>query len=224
LAGEIRLQWWREVLGGERAGEASANPVAAALLATVRDCALATEPLLALIDTHAFDLYDEAMRTLAALDRYAACTLGTLFAVGARILGEAADETPAAASAGIAYGVAQALSAFPRDVVRRRLFVPLNVLAQHGVTRADIEARRNVPALRAALADLRDHARAAFGEVRTAAPALPQACAPAFLSAAVVPAVLARLQSATDPFVPIELPPWRRQWAIWRAARKWPAL
>ena len=31
MAGEIRLQWWRDVLNGERGGEAAANPVAAAL-------------------------------------------------------------------------------------------------------------------------------------------------------------------------------------------------
>ena len=31
MPGEIRLQWWREVLLGERAGEAAANPVAAAV-------------------------------------------------------------------------------------------------------------------------------------------------------------------------------------------------
>src|SRR5262249_58078593 len=35
LPGEIRLQWWSDVLNGERAVEAQANPVAAALLATV---------------------------------------------------------------------------------------------------------------------------------------------------------------------------------------------
>ena len=33
LAGEIRLQWWRDVLAGEGRGEVAANPVAAALLA-----------------------------------------------------------------------------------------------------------------------------------------------------------------------------------------------
>ena len=36
LPGEIRLQWWREVLGGERPGEAGAHPVAAALLGVDR--------------------------------------------------------------------------------------------------------------------------------------------------------------------------------------------
>jgi len=32
LPGEIRLQWWSDVIAGERGGEARANPVAAALL------------------------------------------------------------------------------------------------------------------------------------------------------------------------------------------------
>src|ERR1700685_3516728 len=36
LPGEIRLQWWSEVLRGERGEEAAANPVAAALLGTAK--------------------------------------------------------------------------------------------------------------------------------------------------------------------------------------------
>src|SRR5476651_2510786 len=41
LPGEIRLQWWSEALNGERREEASANPVAAALLAIVERYGLA---------------------------------------------------------------------------------------------------------------------------------------------------------------------------------------
>src|ERR1700689_4830337 len=45
LPGEIRLQWWSEVLGGERAEEASANPVASALLTVIeRHRLCATQP------------------------------------------------------------------------------------------------------------------------------------------------------------------------------------
>ena len=40
MPGEIRLQWWRDVLSGERGGEASANPVAAALMQTIARFAL----------------------------------------------------------------------------------------------------------------------------------------------------------------------------------------
>src|SRR5262249_42557523 len=158
LPGEIRLQWWRDVLAGEGRGEVSANPVAAALLDTIRRCALPREPLIALIDAHGFDLYDEAMQSLADLDAYAEHTSGALFALAAQILGgaDSVDAIAAAATpAGIAYGVTQRLRTFPRDLVRRQLFVPLDLLAQHGVTREEIEARQNTAALRSALAALR---------------------------------------------------------------------
>jgi phytoene synthase len=227
MAGEIRLQWWRDALAGERAGEALANPVAAAILSTTRECALPTEPLIALIDAHAFDLYDDAMSNLAELDRYTERTAGALFALGARILGGNDEPTIAAAAApaGIAYAVAHRLRAFPHDVARRQLFVPLDLLARHGVTREEIEARRNSAGLRSVLAALREHARAAFDRLRCAVRAVPDPCAPAFLPAATVPLLLARLEAAAaDPFTLVDVPQWRRQWAIWSAARNWPAL
>ncbi len=226
LPGEIRLQWWRDALAGDGRGEVLANPVAAAIIDTIAQCGLPTEPLLALIDARGFDLYDDAMPSLADLDAYAEHTAGTLFGIGAIILGGAdgADAiTGAPAAAGIAYGVAQCVQTFPRDIARRQLFVPLDLLRQHGVTREEIEARQNSAGLRAALAALRDHARAAFDQFRTAARTVPEACAPAFLMCAIVPPLLARLDAAaSDPFRQIEVPQWRRQWALWRSARRWP--
>jgi phytoene synthase len=228
LPGEIRLQWWRDVLAGEGRGEVSANPVAAALLDTVARCALPRARLIALIDAHAFDLYDDAMRSLADLDAHAEHTSGTLFALAAQILGGAdgADAIAAAATpAGIAYSVAQRLRTFPRDLARRQLFVPLDLLAQHGVTREEIEARQNAAGLCGAHAALRDHARAAFGRFRAAAPSIPESSAPAFLVAALAPPLLAWLDAAAaDPFATVDVPQWRRQWALWRAARRWPKV
>ena len=228
LPGEIRLQWWRDVLEGEGRGEVSANPIAAALLDTIGRCALPTARLIALIDAHAFDLYDEAMPCVADLDAYAEHTSGTLFGLAAQILGGAdgADAIAAAAvSAGIAYGVAQRLRTFPRDLARRQLFVPLDLMAQHGVTREEIGVRQNTAALRSVLAALRDHARAAYGRFRLAVPSIPEACAPALLVAALAPLLLARLEAAAaDPFASVEVPQWRRQWALWRAARRWPVV
>jgi 15-cis-phytoene synthase len=228
LPGEIRLQWWRDVLEGEGRGEVSANPIAAALLDTIARCALPAARLIALIDAHGFDLYDEAMPSLADLDAYAEHTSGALFALAAQILGgtDGADAIAAAAApAGVAYGVAQRLRTFPRDLARRQLFVPLDLMARHGVTREEIEARQKTAAVRSVLAALRDHARAAYGRFRLAVPSIPEACAPAFLVAALAPLLLARLEAAAaDPFASVEVPQWRRQWALWRAARKWPRL
>jgi len=228
MPGEIRLQWWRDVLQGEGRGEVSASPVAAALLDTIASCGVPAQRLIALIDAHGFDLYADAMPGLADLDIYAQHTCGTLFGVASQILNAAhgADAiTAAAAPAAIAYGVAQRLRTFPRDFARGQLFVPLELLAQHGVTREEIAAPQNADGLRAALAGLREHVRAAFGRFRTAARDIPATCAPAFLIVPLVPQLLARLDAAAaDPFAAVEVPQWRRQWALWRAARRWPKL
>jgi phytoene synthase len=104
------------------------------------------------------------------------------------------------------------------------MFVPSELLERYGVPREELEARRNSEGLRAALAELRARAYAAFAQFGGAAGGIPDSCAPAFLAVAIVPPLLARLdRAADDPFRPVELPQWRRQWAIWRAARRWPA-
>ncbi len=228
LPGEIRLQWWRDALSGDGRGEVTANPVAAALIATVAQCGLPTAPLIGLIDAHGFDLYDDAMPSLADLDSYAEHTSGTLFVLAAKILagGAVGDGVAAAAMpAGIAYGIAESLRHFPRDVARRQCFAPLDLLRRHGISREEVEARQNTAVLGGVLAALRDHARTAFDQFRGVAHGVPEACAPAFLVAAVVPPLLDRLDAAArDPFRPVEMPQWRRQWALWRAARRWPVV
>jgi phytoene synthase len=227
LPGEIRLQWWRDALGDEARGEVNANPVAAALLDTIAQCGLPREPLLGLVDAHSFDLYDEPMATLADLDSYGRDTEAAVMTLGARVLagGENPGTAAAAAAAAIACTIAHRLRSFPYDVSRRQMFVPLELMESHGVPREEVEARRNTPGLRAALAELRARARVAFAQFRGAAGEIPDSCAPALLAVAVVPALLAKLERAAgDPFTPVELPQWRRQWAIWRAARRWPAL
>src|SRR5882724_10428465 len=87
MPGEIRLQWWRDVLNGERAGEASANPVAAALIETVARFALPAPRLIDLIEAHAFDLYDDPVPNLDVLDGYLRRTSATVFDLAALICG-----------------------------------------------------------------------------------------------------------------------------------------
>ncbi len=226
LPGEIRLQWWRDALAGQARGDAGANPIAAALLDTIAQCALPVEPLLGLIEAHGFDLYDEPMATLSDLDAYGRDTEAAVIGLAVRILagGTQQPSEAAAVPAGIACAVAHRLSCFPLEVSRRQMFVPLDLLERHGVSRPEAEAHRNSRGLQAALAELRGHARAAFAQFRDVAE-IPDRCAPAFLAAAIVPPLLKRLdRAAADPFTPVALPQWRRQWTIWRAARRWPAV
>jgi phytoene synthase len=49
----------------------------------------------------------------------------------------------------------------------------------------------------------------------------PLAVTPALLPVALVGPTLTRMErNDHDPFEPVEIVPWRRQWLIWRAARQ----
>ncbi len=219
LPGEIRLQWWSEVVNGGRAEEAAANPVASALLTVIERHRLAAPALTALLDARRFDLYDDPMARLADLEAYARKTSSALLALAAQILGGEGEVTEAVANpAGIAYTIAGLLRAFPLHAARRQLYVPLELLERHGVDPQDIFAGKSSENLRGALAELqavaRRHLLAAHQQIAT----LPDAALPAFLPVALVRPALDRL-ARRDPFAPAELLPWRRQWLIWRAAR-----
>jgi len=219
LPGEIRLQWWSEVVNGGRAEEAAANQVASALLTVIERHRLAAPALTALLDARRFDLYDDPMARLADLETYARKTSSALLALAAQILGGEGEVTePVANPAGIAHAIAGLLRAFPLHAARRQLYVPLELLDRHGVEPQDIFAGKSSENLRGALAELqavaRRHLLAAHQQIAT----LPDAAMSAFLSVALVRPALDRL-ARCDPFAPAELSPWRRQWLIWRAAR-----
>ena len=221
MPGEIRLQWWREVLSGERGGEAAAHPVAAALTETVARFALPAERLIALTDAHAFDLYDDPIETFAVLEAYLRRTAATILDLAARICGGAPAEH-AAERAGIACGITALLRAFALNASRRQLFVPVEFL-ERGTTPEAIFAGQSSPFLLNALGMLRTRARQHLQGLEAA---LPQVCAavlPALLPAALVPGYLALMERADyDPFhTAIEIPQWRRQWTLWRAARRY---
>ncbi len=216
LAGEIRLQWWSDVLNDERREEASANPVAAALLETIARYDLAAAKLTDLIEAHRFDLYDETMASMIDLGYYTARTSSVLMALAAQILG--VDAAAAAEPAGVAYGITGLLHSLPLHAARHQLYVPTELLIPHGVSSHDIFTGQSSDGLAAALAQLRDLARHHLAAAHGAIVTLPPRALPAFLPVALVRPWLDRLERS-DPFAPTEIAPWRRQWLIWRAAR-----
>jgi phytoene synthase len=216
LPGEIRLQWWTDVLSGQRREEANANPVAAALMTTIEQHGVAADALLDLIEAHRFDLYDDPMGSIAELESYLQQTSSALLGLAGRILGGA--EQDAAASAGMADGIVRLLYAFPLHAARHQLYVPREILDRHKVMPLHIFSAKPTPDLAAALGDLRGLARRHLAVARDLIAALPGETLPAFLPLAPLRAALDRLERS-DPLAPAELPAWRRQWLIWRASR-----
>jgi 15-cis-phytoene synthase len=220
LAGEIRLQWWNDMLEGERRGEVAAHPVAAVLLASVARYRLGPERLKALIAARRFDLDNEPMRSLGDLEAYAEGASAGLIAVAAQVLADGLDIGALSHHAGLAHAFAGLLAAFPVHGARGKVFVPLDILARHGAAREDAVGGPATPQLHAALAELRLHARGHLRAAQELLDAAPPAAIPALLPVALAGATLARMERrGYDPFTPIEVAPWRRQLRIWRAAR-----
>ncbi len=220
LAGEIRLQYWHDLVAGT--GEPGANPVAAALLEIVKRHALPHQPLLELLEARRFDLYEETFSTRADLENYASNTSSAVIELAMRILDQPSGAAPGLArSAGIAYAIAGLARSFAFHASRGKIFVPDEILTAHGAARADILAGRSTIELRDALADFREQARRHLDQIGDQLAEVPDRLVPALLPVALVDPYLARMERADyEPFrTVVEVPQWRKQWLLWRAAR-----
>ncbi|MGV8840396.1 MAG: phytoene/squalene synthase family protein [Bauldia sp.] len=220
--GEIRQEWWREALQG-RGGEG--NPLAEALVQTIGAYTLPVAAFIALIDARTFDLYNDPMPTFRDFEGYAGETTSSLFQLAALIVNGGADpgSADAAGHAGVATALARALWRLPYDSGQRRVFLPRDRLAAHGVDLEDLFAWKASPGLKSAFAEFIGTARGHLVQARQAMTRLPATLAPAFLPLALVERDLDALERLDVLLAPrAEQPQWRRQWALWRASKRWP--
>ncbi|CAN5117148.1 phytoene/squalene synthase family protein [soil metagenome] len=221
LPGEIRLQWWTDMLAGAGHGDVTGNPVAAELMWAIGRHQLPIDRLAKLIDTHIFDLYHDPMPDLTVLETHFADTTSTLLALAAKILGDTSEAAGQVADhGGLAQGVAQVIALLPYDSARGQLFLPLDILTQHGSSAAEVFLGKPTPAIRAALDQLIDGARAQLATAKSLLPQVSSEARRAFLPLALVAQQLDRMaMTETDPFaihVPSRL---RTLWTLWRASR-----
>ena len=185
--GEIRLQWWRDVL--DAPGETTGHPVADRLSEARRACDLPVEWLAAMMDARSLDVGHQPVAEMTALEDYLAASAGMLFRLGAWIAG-ARDEPAANAAreAALAYGLTGLMRALPYHAARGQLYIPADFLSAFGVDGAEVLAGKESDGLRIALGVLRDRAREHLANFRSAARGLPAATLPVFLPLALVPA------------------------------------
>ncbi|MCJ2054401.1 phytoene/squalene synthase family protein [Methylobacterium sp. J-070] len=224
MAGEIRLQWWRDALQGEARGDVRANPVAAALEEAIRVNRLGRQPFVDLIDARVFDLYEDPMPRVNDLEGYCGETASALFRLASLVIGHGAEPGGAGAAghAGVAYGITGLLRALPWHARSGQVYLPADILARYGVTREDVVTGRGGPGLRRACADLRALARQHLKAFEAARPTIAPSAGAAFLPVALVEPYLAAMERASyDPLnTSVELPRWRRLWHLWRASRR----
>ena len=219
LPGEVRLQYWRDLLEGSAHGETAANPVAAELLQAMAKYRLPVAPLVSMADARIFDLYDDPMETAAMFEGYAGETAAALMQLVALVLDAAAAEqaTDIAGHAGVALAVAGALLLMPIHRARGQVYLPTQILVSVGLDRdaflAGVDAERMTAAIQAFAGFGLDHLRKA-----RAAGSIPKRLLPAFLPATLAEPVLKRAMKVGHACMTTDIrpPQWRRQLSMMR--------
>src|SRR6185437_4195386 len=163
----------------------------------------------------------DPMPTMAALEGYIDDTSSVLFSLAARIAGEASDEIDhVARHAGLAQGIAQVMAALPLDASRRQLFVPVQLLEQHGGGTDEVFALKQTVKLRAVFDQLIGEAHKHLETALTLLENVPPQARRPFLPLAMVSRDLERMSRAdSDPFAPRPASRLRTLWTLWRASR-----
>lgn len=225
LAGEIRLQWWHDVIEGRSREQAAGNPVAAALLAARDSLKLPDTALLALIEARRRELEMLPFETWDDFCRYARGADGNVFELASGVLLGGRGDWPDGLfqAAGEAAASARLIRAFARFGMQGKVVVPLDILARHGLPPTDLLLGGDRPKLPAAIADWALRGLESLDRVRALLPATSQASWPAFLPlASVRPALSAVLQPNYRPDMPVPPAQWRRQLRLWWASRDLP--
>jgi 15-cis-phytoene synthase len=220
----IRLAWWREAISGERQAEAAGNPVALALRAAIDAYALHPAWLEAMLDARLQEIAPQDDFNLVAFRAFADESEGARLRLASRIAagGQDLDPADAHAPAGMALALTRLLKELPFKAGSAPTLIPTDVADRHGTSAANFDGRRLSPGVIAACAELRGLARDEIAEAERRLKSSSAAIVPAFIPLAPLRLDLDRLDRNSErTFDPAgEASPLRRQWAIWRWARK----
>ena len=220
----IRLGWWREAIAGERRDEAAGNPVALALRAAIDAYSLPRAWLDAMIDARLQEIAPQDDFNLTAFRAFADESESARLRLAARIAasGQDLDQADAHAPAGMALALTRLLTELPFKAGSAPTLMPADVAVRHGAGAVDFDARQATPGVIAACSELRALARVELAEAERRLSSSASAILPAFIPLAPLRLDLYRLdRNSNRPFDPAgEVSAVRRQWAIWRWARR----
>lgn len=213
LPGEIRMQYWRDLLEGNAHGSTEANPLAAALLTAVETHRLPRQTLVNMIEARIFDLYDDPMESRTSLEGYAGETASALIQLASLVLSpeDATASADAAGHAGVAQAISGMLLLMPLHQRRGQVYIPLEILSATGLDRETFLAGTDRPRISAAIEAFAGLGRDHLAKAR--ASALSPVIVPAFLPVALVEPVLVKAQKRGAAVLEgsLQEPQWRRQ-------------
>lgn len=223
LPGEVRLQYWRDLVEGQPHGDVDANPLAAGIVHAINEHRLPRPALAAMTEARIFDLYDDPMPDRSTFEGYAGETASALIQLGALILDpdNARGAAEAAGHAGIAQLVAGCLLLLPIHRRRHQVYVPGDILAAVGLDAQGFLDGGGRDRVAAAVAAFSGYGRDYLKKARSLAATLPPSTRRAFLPVALAAPVLDKAERAGAAVLERSLQPSQlaRQWRLWRASR-----
>ena len=222
LPGEVRMQYWRDLLEGTSHGSSEANPVASELLRAIENHQLPRQTLIDMVDARIFDLYDDPIEGSTALEGYAGETASALIQLASLVLDpdSVAASAEAAGHAGVAQAIAGLLLLMPLHRRRGQLYLPLDILSATGLDRDTFLEGKDTYRVSAAVEAFAGLGRDHLAKARASAGQISRNAFPAFLPVALAEPVLKAAQKHRSAIFErsIQPSPLRRQWSLGRAA------
>src|SRR3984957_16359827 len=214
------LEEWRTRIADLFRGKADDN-ITESLLPAIGRYRLIENDFQAIIDGMAMDAGEPICAPdEKTLDLYCDCVASAVGRALVRIFGDSSDKAMEVSHhLGRAFQLTNILRDIAEDAARGRLYLPEELLAQHGVaSRKPNEVLRD-PSLRAVCRTLAQRARLHFDAADLAMQScIPSAMRPARIMRAYYGAIFERLVKADwrDPSVRISLPKWQKYWLVLR--------
>lgn len=217
--GLIRLQWWRDAIGKiHDSGEVLQHQALTALAAAIGEYSLSQEHFERLITSRERDIEEDwRPATMDELEDYADATATPLILLSLEILGiDDAAARQAARHAGIASAMTGMLRAIPYAIPKRRLYLPRDIMEEHGVSEQklyDFNKKEGLPeVVRKVAAKSGEH----IDQAR-AVENLPKSAFPALIPATMAAQHLNVLRKADhDVFrAKVQNPPFMRELRLW---------
>lgn len=223
LPGEIRLQWWRDVLDDRTGAGANGHPLAEALLASIKAHDLPVQVFQDMIDARVFDLYNDPMESRSSLEGYAGETASALIQLASLVLDplNAPQSAIAAGHAGVAQTVAGMLLLLPQHRRRGQVYFPADLLAATGLSRESFLSGDDKNAIGLAIRAFAGLGREHLAKARAGAAGISAANRDAFTLLALAEPIFDRAERVGADLLERSIQPsqWRRQWWMWRALR-----
>jgi phytoene synthase len=216
-----KLDWWRLELDNLFAGHPN-HPVSRALVPAIASFPIAREQLEEIIDGMAMDLDQTRYPDYKALRLYCHRVAGIVGEVAAGIFGASEHATMKyAAQLGLAFQLTNIIRDVGEDARRGRIYLPLDELADHGVSEADLLQTRDSSAFRTLMEFQYQRANAAYDQAFALLPTVDRkAQRPGLIMAAIYRTVLDEIRRDGFPVLRarVSLPSSRK---LWLAAKTW---